>query len=107
VEKIEGEDRRLAGPPQQRIHHPAELVGPGRLEFNHKLDILVWWHAKQFSEKDIMIFTHRWNFIRVRGNGQIGTRVCRMDLPRPTISVGTRTDYSVGPGTTRLALHGT
>jgi hypothetical protein len=24
---------------------------------------------------------------------------CRMDLPRPTISVGTRTDYSVGPST--------
>jgi hypothetical protein len=22
---------------------------------------------------------------------------CRMDLPRPTTSVGTRTDYSVGP----------
>jgi hypothetical protein len=22
---------------------------------------------------------------------------CRMDLPRPTNSVGTRTDYSVGP----------
>jgi hypothetical protein len=24
-------------------------------------------------------------------------RVCRMDLPGPTSSVGTRTDYSVGP----------
>jgi hypothetical protein len=23
--------------------------------------------------------------------------VCRMDLPKPTTSVGTRTDYSVGP----------
>jgi hypothetical protein len=23
--------------------------------------------------------------------------VCRMDLPGPTASVGTRTDYSVGP----------
>jgi hypothetical protein len=23
--------------------------------------------------------------------------VCRMDLPGPTTSVGTRTDYSVGP----------
>jgi hypothetical protein len=23
--------------------------------------------------------------------------ICRMDLPGPTISVGTRTDYSVGP----------
>jgi hypothetical protein len=32
---------------------------------------------------------------------------CRMDLPVPTTSVGTRTDYSVGPWTTRLALHGT
>jgi hypothetical protein len=24
-------------------------------------------------------------------------RCCRMDLPGPTTSVGTRTDYSVGP----------
>jgi hypothetical protein len=24
-------------------------------------------------------------------------RVCHMDLPGPTTSVGTRTDYSVGP----------
>jgi hypothetical protein len=24
-------------------------------------------------------------------------RICRMDLPGPTTSVGTRTDYSVGP----------
>jgi hypothetical protein len=32
---------------------------------------------------------------------------CRMDLPGPTTSVGARTDYLVGPGTTRLALHGT
>jgi hypothetical protein len=32
---------------------------------------------------------------------------CRMDLPVLTTSVGTRTDYSVGPWTTRLALHGT
>jgi hypothetical protein len=23
--------------------------------------------------------------------------ICRMDLPRPTTSVGTRTDYSVSP----------
>jgi hypothetical protein len=30
-----------------------------------------------------------------------------MDLSGPTTSVGTRTDYSVGPGTTRLVLHGT
>jgi hypothetical protein len=28
-------------------------------------------------------------------------------LPRPTTRVGTRTDYSVAPGTTRLGLHGT
>jgi hypothetical protein len=28
-------------------------------------------------------------------NGQIGQ--CHMDLPGPTTSVGTRTDYSVGP----------
>jgi hypothetical protein len=33
-------------------------------------------------------------------------RVCRMDLPRPTTSVGTRTDTRWAPGTTRLALHG-
>jgi hypothetical protein len=32
---------------------------------------------------------------------------CRMDLPRPTTSVGTRTDYSVGPWDTRLVPHGT
>jgi hypothetical protein len=32
---------------------------------------------------------------------------CRMDLPRPTTLVGTRTDYSVGPRTTRLVPHGT
>jgi hypothetical protein len=25
------------------------------------------------------------------------SRACRMDLPGPTASVGTRTDYSVGP----------
>jgi hypothetical protein len=25
------------------------------------------------------------------------TRICRMDLPGPTTSLGTRTDYSVGP----------
>jgi hypothetical protein len=30
-----------------------------------------------------------------------------MDLPGPTTSVGTKTDYSVGPGTTRLGLHDT
>jgi hypothetical protein len=30
-----------------------------------------------------------------------------MDLPRPTTSVGTRTDYAVALGTTRLALHDT
>jgi hypothetical protein len=38
---------------------------------------------------------------------KVHLRVCRMDLPGPTTSVGTRTDYSGGPGTTRLALHGT
>jgi hypothetical protein len=39
-----------------------------------------------------------------QGNGatmiqEIGTsfHYCRMDLPGPTTSVGTRTDYSVGP----------
>jgi hypothetical protein len=26
-----------------------------------------------------------------------GSGLCRMDLPGPTTSVGTRTDYSVGP----------
>jgi hypothetical protein len=28
---------------------------------------------------------------------RISLPCCRMDLPRPTTSVGTRTDYSVGP----------
>jgi hypothetical protein len=28
---------------------------------------------------------------------EVATSDCRMDLPGPTISVGTRTDYSVGP----------
>jgi hypothetical protein len=36
-----------------------------------------------------------------------GHALCRMDLPGPTTLVGTRTDYSVGPWTTRLVLHGT
>jgi hypothetical protein len=31
----------------------------------------------------------------------------RMDLPGPNTLLGTRTDYSVGPGTTQLGLHGT
>jgi hypothetical protein len=30
-----------------------------------------------------------------------------MDLPGPTTSVGTRTDYSMGPGTTWLVPRGT
>jgi hypothetical protein len=29
--------------------------------------------------------------------GSLEVRDCRMDLPGPTTSVGTRTDYSVGP----------
>jgi hypothetical protein len=29
--------------------------------------------------------------------GTEGKTICRMDLPGPTASVGTRTDYSVGP----------
>jgi hypothetical protein len=29
--------------------------------------------------------------------GDAGEPACRMDLPGPTASVGTRTDYSVGP----------
>jgi hypothetical protein len=29
--------------------------------------------------------------------GDDGSHSCRMDLPGPTTSVGTRTDYSVGP----------
>jgi hypothetical protein len=37
----------------------------------------------------------------------VGNPYCRMDLPGPTTSVGTRIDYSWAPGTTRLALHGT
>jgi hypothetical protein len=28
---------------------------------------------------------------------RIDSRTCRMGLPGPTTSVGTRTDYSVGP----------
>jgi hypothetical protein len=32
------------------------------------------------------------SFIELNDDGQ-----CRMDLPGPTTSVGTRTDYSVGP----------
>jgi hypothetical protein len=31
--------------------------GSARVEFNHKLDIPVWWHARQFIGKDIWIFT--------------------------------------------------
>jgi hypothetical protein len=40
---------------------------------------------------------------RTSGKGQVITQGllkvnnCRMDLPGPTTSVGTRTDYSVGP----------
>jgi hypothetical protein len=30
-----------------------------------------------------------------------------MDIPGPTTPVGAKTNYSVGPGTTRLVLHGT
>jgi hypothetical protein len=30
-------------------------------------------------------------------HGLGGVFLCRMDLPRPATSVGTRTDYSVGP----------
>jgi hypothetical protein len=33
----------------------------------------------------------RWGVEETGGGG------CRMDLPRPTTSVGTRTDYSMGP----------
>jgi hypothetical protein len=46
-----------------------------RLEFNHKLDIPVWWHARQFIGKDTRIFTNYWNFIKMRSNGHISTRV--------------------------------
>jgi hypothetical protein len=36
--------------------------------------------------------------VRVRVQGEITSKGgCRMDLPGPTTSVGTRTDYSVGP----------
>jgi hypothetical protein len=38
---------------------------------------------------------------------ELMTTGCRMDLPGPTTSVGTRTDYSVGPRTTRLVPHDT
>jgi hypothetical protein len=47
-----------------------------RLEFSHKLDILVWWHARQLIGKDVGILTNYWNFIKVRSNGHVGTRVC-------------------------------
>jgi hypothetical protein len=46
-----------------------------RLEFDHKLDISVWWHARQLIRKDIRILTHYWNFIKRGDNGHIGTRV--------------------------------
>jgi hypothetical protein len=49
-----------------------------------------------------------WSVVSLLGRGCQSTRwlmishqlrrtICRMDLPRPTTSVGTRTDYSVGP----------
>jgi hypothetical protein len=47
-----------------------------QLEFDHKLDIPVWWQARQFIRKDIRIFTNYRNFFKVRDNGHIGTRVC-------------------------------
>jgi hypothetical protein len=42
-----------------------------RLEFNQKLDILVWWNARQFIRKDITVLTNYWNLFKVRGNGHI------------------------------------
>jgi hypothetical protein len=45
------------------------------LEFDHKLDISVWWHTRQLIRKDIRILTHYWNFIKRGDNGHIGTRV--------------------------------
>jgi hypothetical protein len=35
--------------------------------------------------------------IKLSLNSPKPLRACRMDLPGPTASVGTRTDYSVGP----------
>jgi hypothetical protein len=46
------------------------------LEFNHKLDISVWWYARQLIGKDIEILTNYWNFVKVRSNGHMGARVC-------------------------------
>jgi hypothetical protein len=46
------------------------------LKFNYKLNIPVWWHARQLLKKDIRILTNYWNFIKVRSDGHIGARVC-------------------------------
>jgi hypothetical protein len=42
------------------------------------------------------LFLHGEDINVVNGHN-IEFRVCHMDLPGPTTSVGTRTDYSVGP----------
>jgi hypothetical protein len=40
----------------------------------------------------------RWEIWRsMQNEGLFRGPACRMDLPGPTTSVGTRTDYSVGP----------
>jgi hypothetical protein len=45
------------------------------LEFDHKLDISVWWHTRQLFRKDIRVLAHYWNFIKRGDNGHIGTRI--------------------------------
>jgi hypothetical protein len=62
-------------------------------EMQEKSDDLVW-KNKSLRNKNkgtpLVLLSTYW-----RSRGSL-TR-CRMDLPGPTISVGTRTDYSVGP----------
>jgi hypothetical protein len=62
---------------------------------NDELRKLIGWLSGHEPQLRIMIET----FKRQDGEGLGANKVgeCRMDLPGPTTSVGTGTDYSVGP----------
>jgi transposase InsO family protein len=64
-----------------------KTVTKGGKDWSNKLDGALW--AYRAAHKTPICMTP-YHFV-------YGKHVCHMDLPRPTTSVGNRTDYSVGP----------